>query len=227
MTLETPRFTKTEFRQIKYILYFVVFIVIFQVFQYVTTKRATHRYREHFGQATEIVILTNSVAFEIANIHRAILNLSFTADSSEVRQFRDKLSRSEKVLDEKMALIEDKIVSHNLYTQEKTLFFAELKQATEVYHRKYRRYLSMLQTASTEGQLNFRRNVLRPALESCQERQDAFIVRVFSDERRSVERIASEADHTAFNLLIGGNILLIIVALLLAYIIFTERKQVV
>lgn len=227
MTHEAPQFTKTEFRQIKYLLYFVIFIIIFQVFQYITTKRATKKYKDLFGQATEIVMLANSVSFETSNIHRSILNLSYCNDSAEIRTFRESLIKSEKAIAENIALIEDKIVQQNLYSFEKALYFAGLKVANQQYKARYERYLTMLQAVSGEDKLHYRRNVLRPALEAFQERQDKFMLRVFSDQQQTAEAIAEEADHTGFNLLLGGNVLLVLIALLLIYIIVSERKKVV
>lgn len=225
MTHEAPQFTKTEFRQIKYLLYFVVFIIIFQVFQYTTTRRATKKYKELFRQATEIVMLTNSVAFETANIHRSILNLSFTNDSHEVARFRQSLIRSQDTIAQKILNIEDKIIRYNLYSFEKTLSFAGLKFANKQYQIRYEGYLAMLKNVSGEEKLNYRRKVLRPALESFQDRQDHFLLNVFSDQQKAAEAIADEADNTGFNLLLGGNILLLIIALMLGYIIISERKR--
>lgn len=226
MNEEAPRFTKTEFRQIKYLLYFVVFIILFQVFQYITTKRAIHKYRELFTQATEIVVLTNSISFETANIHRSVLNLSFTSDSSEVRKFTQGLLNSDEKISRNISTIEDKIIKYELYSFEKTLSFANLKVANSHYKRKYQKYLDMLKTVSGENQLYYRRKILRPALERFQERQNAFLLNVFSDQQKAAEDIAEEADKTGFNLLIGGNILLILVAVILVYIILSERKKV-
>lgn len=227
MIHEVPRFTKTEFRQIHYLLYFVVFIIIFQVFQYTTTKRATKRYKELFRQATEIVVLTNSISFETANIHRSILNLSFTLDSSEVRKFTKSLARSEDTVTSKILLIENKIIQYNLYSFEKTVSFVALKAANKKYRMRYEKYLAMLKTVSGEDKLYYRRMILRPALESFQERQDNFLLKVFSDQQKAADSIADEADRTGFNLLIGGNILLLAIALILVYIIVSERKKVV
>jgi hypothetical protein len=50
---------------------------------------------------------------------------------------------------------------------------------------------------------------------------------VFSDQQKAAESIAKEADRTGFNLLIGGNILLLAIAVILVYIIVSERKKVV
>lgn len=227
MIHEVPRFTKTEFRQINYLLYFVLFIIIFQVFQYTTTKRATKKYKELFEQATEIVVLVNSISFETANIHRSVLNLSFTADSIEVKKFRESLSRSEDTIASRIRHIEEKIIRYNLYSFEKTMSFEALKAANKRYRLRYGKYLAMLETVSGDDQLYYRRTVLRPALESFQERQDNFLLNVFSDQQKAADSIADEADHTGFNLLIGGNILLLIIALILVYIIVSERKKVV
>lgn len=227
MIHEVPRFTKTEFRQIHYLLYFVLFIIIFQVFQYTTTKRATKKYNALFRQATEVVMLTNSVSFETANIHRAVLNLSFTNDSSEVRRFTHSLKRSEDTIASKIQLIENKIIQYNLYSFEKTLSFAALKAANKKYRRCYEKYLSMLKKVSGEDKLYYRRIMLRPALEIFQERQDNFMLKVFSDQHKTADSIADEADRTGFNLLIGGNILLLAIALILVYIIISERKRLV
>ena len=227
MTHEAPRFTKTEFRQIKYLLYFLLFIIIFQVFQYSTTRRATKKYKELFRQATEIVMLTNSVSFETANIHRSILNLSFTTDSSEIHKFSRSLVNSEDMISQKIALIEDKIIQYNLYTFEKTLSFASLKLANKRYRLRYEQYLAMLKTVSSDDKLYYRRKILRPALESFQEQQNDFLLKVFSDQQKAAEAIADEAENTGFNLLIGGNVLLLVIALMLMYIIISERKKVV
>jgi len=227
MIHEVPRFTKTEYRQIHYLLYFVLFIIIFQVFQYTTTKRATKKYKELFRQATEIVVLTNSVAFETANIHRSVLNLSFTLDSGEVNRFRRSLRCSEDTIARKVGLIEDKIVQYNLYSFDKTLSFAALKAANKTYRLRYEKYLAMLKTVSGEDKLYYRRMILRPALEGFQERQDNFLLKVFSDQQKAADAIADEADRTGMNLLIGGNILLLAIALILVYIIVSERKKVV
>lgn len=227
MIHEVPRFTKTEFRQIHYLLYFVLFIIIFQVFQYTTTKRATKKYKELFTQATEIVVLTNSISFETANIHRSILNLSFTLDSAEVQRFRQRLTGSQDTIARKIELIEDKIIQYNLYSLEKTLSFAALKVANKKYRLRYEQYLAMLKTVSGDDKLNYRRMILRPALEGFQERQDNFLLKVFSDQQKAADSIADEADRTGFNLLIGGNILLLVIALILVFIIVSERKKVV
>ncbi len=227
MIHEVPRFTKTEFRQIHYLLYFVLFIIMFQVFQYTTTRRATKKYKELFRQATEIVVLTNSISFETANIHRSVLNLSFTVDSSEVKKFRQALFNSEDTIARKLGLIEDKIIRYNLYSFEKTLSFAALKAANKKYRLRYEKYLAMLKTVSGDDKLNYRRMILRPALEGFQERHDNFLLNVFSDQQKAADAIADEADRTAFNLLIGGNILLLAIALILIYIIVSERKKVV
>lgn len=227
MIHEVPRFTKTEFRQINYLLYFVIFIILFQVFQYQTTRSVTKKYKELFRQSTEIIVLTNSVSFETANIHRSILNLSFTIDSSEVRKFRKGLSRSEDTIAFKIGLIEDKIIQYNLYSLEKAMSFASLKIANKKYRLRYEKYLAMLKTVSGEDKLYYRRAILRPALESFQERQDNFLLNVFSNQQKAADAIADEADRTGFNLLIGGNILLLAIALILAFIIVSERKKVV
>lgn len=227
MIHEGPRFTKTEFRQIRYLLYFVLFIIIFQVFQYTTTKRATKKYQELFRQATEIVMLTNSISFETANIHRSVLNLSFTVDDAEVRKFSWSLKNSEDTIVAKIALIEDKIVRYNLYSFEKVLSFAALKTANKKYKLRYERYLAILKTVSGEDKLYYRRTILRPALEGFQQQQDNFLMNVFSDQQKAAESIAKEADRTGFNLLIGGNILLLAIAVILVYIIVSERKKVV
>jgi hypothetical protein len=226
MDEEAPRFTKTEFRQIKYLLYFVVFIILFQVFQYITTKRATHKYEKLFRQATEIVVLTNSISFETANIHRSVLNLSFTTDSSEVRKFTGVLMESDKKISVTISEIEDKIIQYDLYSFEKTLSFVSLKLANDHYKIKYQDYLAILKRVSGEKQLEYRRKILRPALEVFQERQKVFLLDVFSDQQKAAESIAEEADRIGFNLLIGGNILLLLVAIILVYIIFSERKKV-
>lgn len=227
MIHEVPRFTKTEFRQIHYLLYFVLFIIIFQVFQYTTTKRATKKYKELFRQATEIVVLTNSISFETANIHRSVLNLSFTEDSAEVQKFRKSLFCSQDTIARKIELIERKIIQHNLYSLEKTVSFAALKVANKKYRLRYEQYLAMLKTVSGDDKLNYRRMILRPALEGFQERQDNFLLNVFSDQQKVADSIADEADRTGFNLLIGGNILLLAIALILIFIIVSERKKVV
>lgn len=227
MIHEGPRFTKTEFRQIRYLLYFVLFIIIFQVFQYTTTKRATKKYQDLFRQATEIVMLTNSISFETANIHRSALNLSFTVDDAEVRKFSWSLKNSEDTIVAKIALIEDKIVRYNLYSFEKVLSFAALKTANKKYKLRYERYLAILKTVSGEDKLYYRRTILRPALEGFQQQQDNFLMNVFSDQQKAAESIAKEADRTGFNLLIGGNILLLVIAVILVYIIVSERKKVV
>jgi hypothetical protein len=227
MIHEVPRFTKTEFRQIHYLLYFVLFIIMFQVFQYTTTRRATKKYKELFRQATEIVVHTNSISFETANIHRSILNLSFTIDSSEVKKFRQSLFNSEDTIVRKLGLIEDKIIRYNLYSLEKTLSFEELKAANKSYRLRYQKYLAMLKTISGEDKLYYRRMILRPALESFQKRHDNFLLNVFSDQQKAADAIADEADRTGFNLLIGGNILLLAIAIILVYIIVSERKKVV
>jgi hypothetical protein len=227
MIHEVPRFTKTEFKQINYLLYFVIFIILFQVFQYVTTRTATKRYKELFRQATEIVKLTNSVSFETANIHRSVLNLSFTSDSAEVKKFRESLNNSEDKIASTIQLIGSKIVEANLYSFEKTLSFATLKVANKKYRLRYQKYLAMLKNVSGEDKLYYRRTVLRPALESFQERQDNFLLKVFSDQQKVADSIANQADRTGFNLLIGGNILLFAIALILVYIIVSERKKVV
>lgn len=227
MIHEVPRFTKTEFRQIHYLLYFVLFIIMFQVFQYTTTRRATKKYKELFRQATEIVVHTNSISFETANIHRSILNLSFTIDSSEVKKFRQSLFNSEDTIVRKLGLIEDKIIRYNLYSLEKTLSFEELKAANKSYRLRYQKYLAMLKTISGEDKLYYRRMILRPALESFQKHHDNFLLNVFSDQQKAADAIADEADRTGFNLLIGGNILLLAIAIILVYIIVSERKKVV
>ncbi len=227
MIHEVPRFTKTEFKQINYLLYFVLFIILFQVFQYITTRTATRKYKELFRQATEIVKLTNSVSFETANIHRSVLNLSFTVDSAEVKKFRHSLNRSEDTIASKIELIGNKIIESNFYSFEKTMSFAALKVANKTYELRYKKYLDMLRDFSGDDKLYYRRTVLRPALESFQERQDNFLLKVFSDQQKVADSIADDADRTGFNLLIGGNILLLAIALILVYIIVSERKKVV
>ncbi|MES2133781.1 MAG: hypothetical protein V4506_15630 [Bacteroidota bacterium] len=227
MNDESPRFTKTEFRQIRYLLYFVVFIILFQVFQYVTTKQATKKYRELFSQVTEIFVLTNSVSFETAAIHRSVLNLSFASDSSEIKKFSNSLINAEKKTKTDIALIEQKISDYNLYSFEKTALFINLKLANEQYKKRYEKYLPLLSTGSESEKLYYRRKILRPALESLQESQNSFLLKVFSDQRKAAEGIATQADKMGFNLLIGGNVLLAIVVIILVYIILSERKKVV
>ncbi|MCZ8286669.1 MAG: hypothetical protein O9353_14550, partial [Bacteroidia bacterium] len=95
------------------------------------------------------------------------------------------------------------------------------------YKLRYERYLAILKTVSGEDKLYYRRTILRPALEGFQQQQDNFLMNVFSDQQKAAESIAKEADRTGFNLLIGGNILLLVIAVILVYIIVSERKKVV
>lgn len=227
MNDESPRFTKTEFRQIKYLLYFVVFIILFQVLQYITTKQAIKKYRKLFSQVTEIVVLTNSVSFETATIHRSVLNLSFASDSSEIKKFNDILLATEEKTKTDIALIEQKISDYHLYSFEKTASFINVKVANEQYKKRYENYLPLLNTSSESERLYYRRKILRPALESLQQSQNSFLLKVFSDQQKAAEGIATQADKMGFNLLIGGNILLALIVVILVYIILSERKKVV
>lgn len=227
MESETPKFTKHEFKQIKYFVYFALFIIAFQTFQYITTKRTTKRYRELFSKVTELVIFTNSISLENSTIHRALLNITFSSDSADVKKFRTMLANSEKKTSEKIELIENKILTADLYNFEKTKLFADLKFTEQQYKEKYKVYLMQLSAMNDNEALIFRRDVLRPLLEAFQKAQYLFLIKIFTDQQSLAEDIAADAGNTSFTLLITGNFFLVIVILFLVYILFSERKKLV
>ncbi len=225
MNEEGPRFTRKEFSQIKYLLYFAIFIILFQVFQYITTKKATRKYRTLFLEVSEMVILTNSVSFETSSIHRAVLNLSFSTDSTDLEKFRQNVIDSETEIDANIATIEKKIITYNLYSLEKTLLFVNLKHAREKHEKNYKDYLTLLND-STKA-FYFKKKILRPALESFQRHQLLFIKRIFVDQRILIDAIADDADKTGFRLLITGNVLLGLAVIIIIYILLSERKKLI
>ncbi len=225
MTDDGPRFTRKEFNQIRYLFYFAVFIILFQVFQYITTKNALEKYKILFSHVREMVILTNSVSLETSTIHRAILNLSFSSDSSDVVLFRKKLADSEIKIENKIAIIENKIITYDLYSFEKTLLFENLKLAKKQYTEGYGNYFTLLSDSSKA--VNFRRKILRPALDEFQRHQFLFIERFFVDQKILIDSIAEDSDKTGFRLLITGNILLGLVVIVIFYILLSERKRLI
>lgn len=225
MNTETPKFTKKEFKQIKYFVYFALFIVIFQAFQYVITKRTTKKYEELFSKITELIILANSVSTENSTIHRSLLNITLTSDSAEVKTFREKLTNSQIKIQDHIALIGKKINEYELYSFDKTKLFIDLKLAESYYRKNYTVYLSELKIMDQEETLSFRKNNLRPLLESFQKKHSLFLVKIFTDQQFLIEEIADDAGETSFTLLIIGNFFLVIIILLLVYIILTERKK--
>ncbi len=227
MDHETPKFTKKEFKQIKYFVYFALFIVVFQTFQYVITKRTTQKYKELFSRITELIILTNSVSTENSTIHRSLLNLTFSSDSNEVKIFREKLHVSQQKIQDEISRMGKKINEYELYSFEKTKLFIHLKFAQHQYKKNYTLYLSELKSMDQGEALLSRKNKLRPILESFQKTNYLFLIRIFTDQQILVEEIADDAEETSFRLLIIGNFLLVIIILFLVYIILTERKKLV
>ena len=227
MENEIPKFTKKEFSQLKYFIYFALFILIFQTFQYLTTKRTTRKYQDLFSKVTEIVILTNSVAHENSNIHRSLLNITFSSDKLDVQRFRKMLEVAEDKTEESLGLIEKKIASYDIYRFEKTKLFVELKFAEQKYKTCYRKYLDLLKTFTEEQSLQYRRNKIRPLLESFQRDQHAFMIKIFTDQQILTEEIAINAGDTGITLLITGNFILVLVIIFLIYILFSERKKLV
>ncbi len=227
MNDESPKFTKSEFKQIKYFVYFAIFIIVFQTFQYITTKRTTKKYRDLFSKVTELVIFTNSISAENSTIHRALLNITFSSDSLDVKKFRSMLENSEKKTGVSINLIEQKVLTADLYNFEKTKLFTDLKFAEQKYKETYRKYLKQLSSMSENETLLFRRDVLRPLLEGFQKAQYLFLIKIFTDQQALAEEIAADASNASFTLLITGNFLLVIIILFLIYILFSERKKLV
>jgi hypothetical protein len=225
MDSEITKFTKNEFKQIKYILYFGVFIVVFQAFQYIITKQTTQKYRDLFSETTQLAILANSVSTQNSTIHRSLLNITFSSDSAELKIFHRKLNNAEEKISNELSLIEKKISKYNVYSFEKTKLFVDLKFTEQKYNIKYKIYLGSLKTTSREDALLYRKNVLRPLLESFQIKQYLFLIRMFTDQQLLTEKISKDAGQISFLLLVSGNFLLVIVILFLIYIVFTERKK--
>jgi len=227
MESETPKFTKNEFKQIKYFVYFALFIIAFQTFQYITTKKTTKKYRELFSKVTELVIFTNSISLENSTTHRALLNITFSSDSTDVKKFRTMLANSEEKTTEKIGLIEQRISTADIYNFEKTKLFVALKLTEQKYKEKYKVYLKQLSSMNENDALIFRRDVLRPLLEAFQKAQYLFLIKIFTDQQSLAEEIAVDASSTSFTLLITGNFFLVIIILFLVYILFSERKKLV
>lgn len=227
MNDETPQFTKSEFKQIKYFVYFAIFIIVFQTFQYVITKNTTKKYRDLFSKTTELVILTNAISLENSNIHRAIINITFSSDSLDVKKFRAMLNASEKKTQEKIDCIKEKIITTDVYNFERIKLFIDLKLSEQKYKAKYSIYLKQLMSMNENNALIFRRDILRPLLEAFQRSQYLFLIKIFNDQQTLAEDIATDAGNTGFALLIAGNFLLVIIILFLVYILFTERKKLI
>lgn len=227
MDTEIPKFTKKEFKQIKYFVYFALFIVVFQAFQYVITKRTTEKYKELFSKITDLIILTNSVSNENSTIHRSLLNITFSSDSNDVKIFQEKLRVSQQKIQNEISIIGKKINEYELYSFDKTKLFIQIKFAEQQYKKNYTVYLSELKSMSKDEALLYRKNKMRPLLESFQKTHYLFLIRIFTDQQILIEEIADDAEETSFRLLIIGNFLLVIIILFLVYIIFTERKKLV
>lgn len=222
-----PKFTKNEFKQIKYFVYFALFIIVFQTFQYITTKITTKKYHDLFSKVTELVIFTNSISLENSTIHRALLNITFSSDSSEVKKFRTMLENSEKKTEGNISLLEQKVLTADLYSFEKTKLFIDLKSTELKYKEQYKIYLMQLIQMNENETLIFRRDILRPLLESFQKAQYLFLIKIFTDQQALAEEIAADASSKSFTLLITGNFLLVIIILFLIYILLSERKKLV
>ncbi|MEO6304682.1 MAG: hypothetical protein ABIP51_16090 [Bacteroidia bacterium] len=222
---ESPKFTKNEYKQLKYLVYFALFIIFFQVFQYLIIKKTTEKYKVLSSKVNDLVILTNSISFENATIHRYTLNLTFTSDSTEITKFSKGILSSEKKIQKNLTLIESSIYSFDKNSIEKIKLFVMLKQYNLEYGIYYKKYLQIIH--QKEKADIFRKKQLRPVLERLQKTQTQFVIQLFEEEQDLTDKIAENSEDIGFILLLTGNLLLLLIVLFMMYILFTERKNLV
>lgn len=217
-------FTKRELRQLLFLIVFGLFIIVFQVFQFVNTRNAQNAYQSVIDKKNKLIISVNSILLESSVLQRSLLNLNMamSVDSVEAVTMNQRISDSEKKIEDHIANI--KSVTE-MDSKDLAIFLDKLKDDYVVYKANFQYFLKIIKDDNKEVISDFRKSELRNSLDAFQKSQMNFFELLIKHENLEFENVSKRTNNLGWKYLLAGNAVLFIILVLLSYILLTERKN--
>lgn len=192
------KFDKAEKRLMRLFAFFAVIILVSQVLQFFNGRNNDSDYHKMLVSRMIIVESSQRIMIETTSIHRSLLNMIIDSDPKQIDAFSDIASSSFLASEHEIEEIEK-----NIFTKKQKEEIDTMRLNNKAYENACHQLLVLL-AIDKEKAVEYKKDVVRPAFEKCQQAQTDLIEILNNDLQQESDRVASASFKSSILILVLG-----------------------